>query len=432
MSMEFLFNPRSVALIGSSKMRIEGSMVSPEIFKKISDNLSEFPGELFVADIDSGFELPGADLTIITLPSDRIIEILDKLNTKVVLILSGNFTKEQNLKVSSISKKRGFRVLGPNSVCGVINPEKSLNTTFEIGLNIKSGCISVISQSGGIGATILDLIIHKKIGISKFVWIGNAVDINENDLLEFLIKDEKTKVISLYLESLKDPRKFMDIAKKSRKPIIVLKGGLSKESQKRALTHTDSLSTSSDIYSAAFRQSGVIETESLGELFNYAVIFEKRRDIKNNRIAIISNTGGSSILASDWCYKYGLNMAGFSEVTKKEINRKYPEISLINPLDIIADADGKRYKDIVDVVVKDKNVDAVLIIAQLKSCLLKPEELELLKRIKTLKTVVACAPGAEDFDKVRFFLGDCMPVFSSVKNAVKSIKNLYEFKQMKQ
>jgi acyl-CoA synthetase (NDP forming) len=264
--------------------------------------------------------------------------------------------------------------------------------------------------------------VSNKIGISKFAWVGDMVDVNESEILEYLLRDRETKVIVFYLESIKDPRRFMDLAKRSKKPVIVLKSGVSEESKVRAKTHTDSLSTSQEIYSGAFRQAGIREVDSVRDLFNYALMLERYGKKSIRKVAIVSNTGGSSIIAGDCCHRLGLKLSRFSERTEKEIREKYPRLKTINPLDIRADADGRRFKYVLDVIARDENVDAILVINQLKSCLLNPEELEVLKRVKTGKVIVDCAPGPEDFRKVKFFLRDSLPVYGSVRDAVKVLK----------
>jgi acetyltransferase len=401
-------------------------MVTPEIFRKVYTNLHDFEGHGFLSDIEKLHKYPPCDLTVITLPPEKILEISPGLKTKFLVVLSGGFGSEQRKRLLEISKGK-FRILGPNSVCGIINTENQLNTTFERESKFREGGISVISQSGGVGAAILDYMVSNKIGFSKFAWVGDMIDINECDLLEYLIDDAKTKVVLLYLESLKEPRRFMALAGKSKKPIVALKSGVSEESKERALTHTDSLSTDSEIYSAAFRQSKVIEAQSVRELFNYSLIFERYKERKVKNVAIVSNTGGSSIIAADFCHRLGLGLSKFSEKTKSEIRKNHPRIEVINPLDIRADSDGERYKNILEIIVKDENVDSVLVINQLRSCLLKPEELEVLKRVKTGKVIVDCAPGDEDYRKIRFFLGDTFPMYNSIEDVVKVLKKVSEF-----
>jgi len=421
MSLYKLFRPKSVLLIGSSRLKVPKIMVSPEIFGRVYASLHEFKGHGFLSDIEKSHKYPPADLTIISLPPEKILKIARVLKTRFLLVLSGGFSREQRRELKVISKGK-FRILGPNSVCGLINPKEGINTTFERNLDIPPGKISLISQSGGVGAILLDYLISNKVGISKFIWVGDMIDINECDLLGYLLRDRETEVVLLYLESVKQPRRFMELARHSKKPIIVLKSGISMESKKRARTHTDSLSTSQEVYSGAFKQAGVTEVDNVRDLFNYALISERYRGKKINNVAIISNTGGSSIIASDWCYRLGLRLSKFSEKTKMEIEKKYPRLETINPLDIRADADGERFKNVVDVLVKDGGVDAVLIINQLRSCLLNPEELEVLKGVKTEKVIVDCSPGMGDFKRVKFFLRDSLPVYSSISDAVKVLK----------
>jgi acyl-CoA synthetase (NDP forming) len=425
MNIASFFNPRSILLVGSSKAKETGMMVTPEIFRRVGINLRGFSGKLFVCDTGEKGEFPPCDLAVVTLPPDKILEILPKLKTRCLLILSGGFNSEQRKKLKAFASR--YRILGPNSVCGLLNTQNSLNTTFEGEMKMRPGRISVVSQSGGIGVTMLDYMISNSAGISKFAWIGDAVDVNECDLLEYLAADRQTKVILMYLESIRDPRRFMAVARRSVKPVIILKAGISEASKERALTHTDSLSTDAEIYSAAFRQTGAMEVESVRELFNCGQLFERYERRTMNRIAIVSNTGGSSIVASDFCHKLGLELAQLSEDTRRKIAQKYPRIKVLNPIDMAADADGKRYKFVLDIVAKDRNVDAILIINQLKSCLLKPEELELLKRLKTGKIVVDCAPGDEDYKKVKFFLGDTFPIYSAVEDAVFVLKKAKDY-----
>ncbi|NIO22552.1 MAG: hypothetical protein GTN38_00810 [Candidatus Aenigmarchaeota archaeon] len=421
MSLKGLFEPKSVLLIGSSKSNVSKIMVSPDIFERVCLNLHEFDGHGFLSDIEKSHKYPPADLTVVSLPPENILRVSKDLKTSFLLILSGGFSPDQRRKLKETSKGR-FRILGPGTVCGLINPGIGLNTTFERELEIRQGGISVVSQSGGVGAILLDRMVSNNIGISKFVWVGDMLDLNESDILKYLLEDKRTKVVALYLESIREPRRFMGIAKSSKKPIIILKSGISEESKERALTHTDSLSTSCEIYSGAFKQAGITEVDNVKDLLDYAVILERQGRGRIKNVAIVSNTGGSSIIASDFCHRFGLKLSRFSERTRRGIKKKYPRLEVINPLDIRADADGERFKNIVEVVVRDRNVDGVLIINQLRSCLLRPEELEILKGVKTGKIIVDCAPGSEDFRKVKFFLRDSLPVYDSVRDAVKVLK----------
>lgn len=425
MSIHRLFSPRSVLLLGSSRLREDQILANPRIFMRIAENIEDLGDKGTVLSIENARTFPKADLAVITLPRREVMKILPKLRARFVVILTGGFSDDQKKRMLSIAKRRGFRILGPNSVMGLINTHESLNTTFEEGIEIEPGGISVISQSGGVGATLLDLASHYRLGISKFVWIGDSMDINETEVLEYLIRDRKTKIIMAYIEGLKNPKGFISCAKKSGKPVFVMKGGISDFSKERALSHTGSMSTSSSVYSAAFRQAGIIEKESLGEMFNHCMNLDYHGFPKGNRIAVVSNTGGSAILAADWCSRYGLQLTGFSRRTRERISRRYGNIDAINPLDIIADADGERFRRVLDIVEREKKVDMIILIVQLTSCLLHERELKFLSERRSGKPVIVCAPGASDFERVSFVLKN-VPVLSSVKNAAKAARNLYE------
>ena len=425
MVLDLLFGPRSVLLVGSSKIRESCFMITPEIFERAKANLAKFRGRVSICDIEQTSAFPSSDLTIISLPAEKALSVMPSLKAKFVVVLSGGFDSEQRRRLKAFSKK--FRIIGPNSVCGLLNSSNALNTSFEHAMETKKGGISVISQSGGVGVTLLDYILANKIGFSRFAWVGDMADMNECDLLERMLADSNTKVVLLYLEAIKEPRRFMAIARRARKPIVILKSGVSKESKSRALTHTDSLSTDAEIYSSAFKQVGVIEVESVRELFNCGLIFERYGRRKIGKIAIVSNTGGSSILASDACHRFGMELAELEETTKKAITSKYPKIKIINPVDMAADANGERYKFVLDAVASDKNVDAIIVINQLKSCLLEPDEMDTIKRVKTGKVIIDCAPGQDDYAKIRFFLGDALPTYASIGDAVKALKKLQDY-----
>lgn len=421
-----LFDPKTVLLIGSSKIRESRIMASPGIFGRIRGSMCKFKGHAFMSDIERSHGFPEVDLTLVSLPPRKVLEVSKKLKTRFLVVLSGGFGESELKQLLRIAKGR-FRVLGPNSVCGILNQENGLNTTFEKELEIRGGGISVISQSGGAGAALLDYLSANHLGISKFAWVGDMTDLNECDLLEHMLEDKKTKAVLLYLEALKDPRRFMRIAGESKKPIIALKSGAAEESRKRAETHTHSLSTEPRLYSSAFRQSGVIEVRGLKEMFDCAMLLGRFRRREVGNVAVVSNTGGPSIIAADLCREKGLKLAGFTEKTKEKIMRKCPGLDAINPLDLRADAGGERLKEVMKIIVKDRNVDSVLIVMQLRSCLLEPEETEVLKRVKTGKVVVGCVPGKGDYDKIRFFLRDTLPLYDSIDGAVKALSQLRDY-----
>ncbi len=176
------------------------------------------------------------------------------------------FTYEFSKELTRKMKERQIRFLGPNSVCGIINTDNGLNTTFERGLIPNRGYFSFITQSGGVGASIFDLSISNFTGVAKLVWLGHAWDIDFSDLIEFLSHDKQTRSIGLYIEGIEKGKEFIKTVKKVEKPIVALKSGSSEQGAERALTHTSSLSGSSRIYSSVFKQTGIIEVDSIKEL----------------------------------------------------------------------------------------------------------------------------------------------------------------------
>jgi acetyltransferase len=223
---------------------------------------------------------------------------------------------------------------------GVINTVNGLNTTFERDVMPRKGNISVISQSGGVGACLLDWACYYGIGVSKFAFMGDKVDIDDVDMLRYLSEDEDTKVICLYVEGVEKGRDFIDTAKETvkKKPILALKGGVTREAAKRALSHTASIAGSDVVFNAAFKKAGIIRVEDVEQLLDSAVALSKQPSLSGDNIAIVSNVGGPAILAADSIVKNGLKLATLSEKTRIEIEKRFPGVEAVNPIDMIADA----------------------------------------------------------------------------------------------
>ena len=429
MSLKKLFYPESVCLVGSSGIKERGNLVSPRIFRSISYNLRAFfKGKTTIADLEKTKQIPRTDLLVISLPEEITLKMIDEFDSVFCIILPGNYSHKKILIKDM--KERQIRFLGPNSVCGIINTNNGLNTTFEKALMPSKGNFSIISQSGGVGASLLDLSISNFTGVDKLVWLGNGWDINFPELLRYFAEDKQTKSIGMYIEGIENGKDFIETAKKIKKPKIALKGGLSEQAAKRALSHTSSLVGSSKIYSSVFKQIGIIEVNSMNELYEIGCVLSQNKRMKGNRVAIVSNVGGPSILAADYVIRQGLELAEFSKKTTDTIKKRYPEISAINPLDLIADADAERYESCLKQVLNDKNVDAVLVINMLKSCTLKPEETRVIAKIirKSKKPIVDCVPGLNDWEKVRRVMNrQGVYVFNDLERSVKILRAMYDY-----
>ncbi len=436
-----IFEPRSTVLIGSSKIKEKVGMTSPQLFKSVTYNMRKFfRGKTYVVDVDGEAEHKSVsklkeipELAVIMLPPEHSIKEMEKCaekGVKAIIAITGGYKNHQRKQLLKIKEKYDVRILGPNTIMGVINTANGLNTTFEKNVMPKKGNIAVISQSGGVGACLLDWACFYKIGISKFVFVGDKVDVDDVDLLRYFGKDKQTKVICLYMEGIKKGRQFIEEAQKivKKKPILALKGGITREAALRAKSHTASIAGSDEIFDAAFKKAGIIRVENIEELMDAAIALSKQPPMRGDNVAIVSNVGGPAILAADAVAKNMLRLATLSENTKRKIERLFPGVDATNPIDMIADARAERYEKVLDLVLADKNVNGVLVINMLKSTFFEPKDAEVIPKIAKKhpdKPVVDVPAGGEDFALVYQVLGKTnIPLYNLPEKAVKALKVL--------
>jgi len=441
---ETLFQPKQVILVGSSKIQEKVGMTSPQLFENVVYNMKRyFKGETYVVDIhaEKGFanieEIPAEpQLAVIMLPPKESIEQAKKSakkGVKALVMITGGYKNSQRKKLLGLKEEFGVRILGPNTIMGVINTENGLNTTFERDLMPKKGGIAVISQSGGIGACLLDWACYYKIGVSKFAFMGDKIDINDVDLLQYLNHDPQTKVICLYMEGVKNGREFIATAQQivENKPILVLKGGITAEAAKRAMSHTASITGSDQIFTAALKKAGIIRVETIEELMDAAIALEKQPPLKGENIAVVSNVGGPAIIAADALAKQGLKLAPLSKETKTAIEQRYPGVDATNPIDMIADARAERYRQVLDLVLADPDVNGVMVINMLKSCFFEPKDAKAVAETALrhpYKPVVDVPAGGEDFNLVRNVLAETkIPIYNIPEKAARALKILREY-----
>jgi acetyltransferase len=384
-NLRMLFWPRSIAVIGASNR--EGT-VGRELFANILMNgytgvvypvhltaksilgVKAYPSVLHVPD--------EVDLAVVIVPAVAVPAAMEECGQKSVksaIVISAGFKElgEQGRllerKVKEKADKYNIAMVGPNCF-GMINtdPRVKLNSTFGRVMP-QHGNIAFISQSGALGIAALEFAKARDIGLSKFVSIGNKADVNENDLLSFLKDDDETDVILLYLEDLKDPREFMDLARgitgeaARTKPILAIKSGRTTEGAKAASSHTGALAGSDAAYDAFFEQCGILRVESLSDLFEYAIAFAEQPIPKQNRIAIITNAGGAGIMATDAAIRSGLKLAQLSDETRKTMREGLPaSASVANPVDVLGDSTEERYAFALKHLLADPNVDGVITI----------------------------------------------------------------------
>lgn len=433
---ELIFEAKSIVLIGSSIITEDVGMASPGLFNNVAYNLEKYYKYKFIKmDIEKTTEIPKTELAIIVLPPEESITwAASAMQSKVqaIIQITGGFSTEQKKRYLKLAMDYHVRVLGPNTIMGIVNPDIGLNTTFETDLMPKEGKISVLSQSGGVGAALLDWATFYRIGIGKFIFMGDKMDIDDINILEYLAIDPKTEVIAIYIEGLKDGRRFVKLAREisKNKPIVILKGGITKESAQRALSHTGSIAGSDDIFDAAFKEGGVIRVGTIEELFNAALALAKQPPMKGTRVAVVSNVGGPAILAADALVREGLELAYLTEESKNRIKERYPAVDVMNPIDMIADARAQRFEFILEHVLNDPNVDGVMVINMLKSCFFEPEDAKILPKIanKFDKPIVDVPAGAEDFQQVTDILIDSsIPTYDLPDKAAKALKVLYTY-----
>ena len=374
MSLDFFFYPSSVAIFGSFRK----GAIAYEILRNIVEG--GFEGKIVPVNPKGGtVELGGkaltikpkldepVDVAIIAVPAKIVPSLVEEIGPLIrgAVVISAGFSEvgndELERELVEKARKHGVRLIGPNCA-GIFGVHGKFFGSFEV--RVKSGGLALISQSGAFGGAALAMGNEEGIGFSAFVSYGNASDLNESDFLEYFADDENTKAIALYIEGVKDGRRFLKALRyaSEKKPVIVLKAGKSASGAKAAASHTGSLAGSYKIYKAAFRQAGAIEVEEMEELFDAAKAFEMYSRA-GKRVAVITNSGGPGVLATDKLERLGLEMAKLSEKTLEKLRSFLPEqCSVRNPVDLIADADYERYRRTIETVCRDENVDSLLVI----------------------------------------------------------------------
>ncbi len=380
-SLKYIFEPKSVAVIGASATI---DTVGNAIFSNILQ--SNFQGSVYPVNPkynnimsvraykDVNSIIDAIDLAVVCVPSKETVKVIKQCAEKgikgIVLITAGfkeigDEGKILEDEIIAIANKNDIALIGPN-VLGIINTQKeiSLNANFALKMP-RAGNVAIISQSGAIGVAALDYAHQHDLGISKFVSIGNKAVIDESDILEYLIDDDATKIITMYAEDIGHPAKFFEMANKAnakQKPIIIIKTGRSVRGAIATHSHTGALSSSDTAYDALFAQCGVIRVETLAQLFEYATGFTCSVKPKGNRIVVVTNGGGMGVIATDAAERNGLQMTTFEPATLQALKKALPPTANIhNPVDIIGDADAQRLNDALSIIKKDKNVDTIIV-----------------------------------------------------------------------
>jgi len=436
-----LFSPESVALIGAAHTEIKlGGVVLKNLLKlrgKVYPVNPKYDTLMGLRSYHTAKEIPVAiDLAIIMRPAPEVPEILRELGSraKSAIVVSSGFAEvgEESLQaeVKRIGRELGMRLLGPNCM-GIFNPARRLDTFFispERMKRPKRGNVAILSQSGAIMASLFEALRASHIGLSKAVGYGNALDIDESDLYEYLCDDEETDVVVSYIESLGDGRRFVEKAKELsvKKSLVILKSGKGESGSAAAYSHTGRLAGRHEVFQSILRQFGIMEAGDFDGMMDAAKALSYQRPSIGNRVCIITNGGGSGVLAADECMRQGLDVPRSGEEKLARLKNMFPHFYVLNnPFDLTAQVRDEDYLTVLDEV-KDE-YDAFLVIA-LPNVLGITERLaELMKDFKgrTQKPIVFHIPGDGISKRIITHLEKTqIPVFPSPERAVKGMRAL--------
>jgi acetyl coenzyme A synthetase (ADP forming)-like protein len=445
--LETFFKPKSIAVVGASKdstkighAALKNILISNYECKLYPINLKE-KEILGIKCYQKLADVPGKiDLVLVSVPAKIVPQIMRECARKKVenvIIISSGFSEAGNYEledeVKQIVENSKMRVLGPNTM-GYKNASDGLDASFVFGVPRK-GNLALVSQSGALGIGMIYLANKEFVGISKIIGVGNKLDIDDDDLIDYFSQDPETNVIGLYIEGIKDGRAFMDSIKSCNKPVLVVKAGRSNAGARATASHTGSMAGSDKIYSAAIKQAGGIRCRDIVELFDMARALAGQPPAKGNRIGIITNGGGLGILLTDACEANGLTIPKLSPKTYKKIDKILPDlVKPNNPVDLVADAGFYRYETCTKALLEDSNIDGI-IIASVHGGYARPREFTgaILKMIRERKLhethkkpILGTWVGGKEFEDLVLDLKSAgVPIYPSSWRTARSMFGLY-------
>lgn len=379
--LEAFFDPKSVAVIGAStspeklgyavlENLVNGGYAEVGKIFPINPKADEILGQkAYPTVLDVPDEI---DLAVIVIPYPYVPAVLEECGKKKipgVVVISAGFREagmeglERELELVEIAKKYQFRLIGPNCL-GIIDTFTPINASFSAGTP-PQGPMAFMSQSGALGTAILDWAQAGRLGLAKFVSLGNKADVSEIDLLKAWADDVDTNVILMYSEGLPNGQEFIKVARRvtKKKPVVAIKSGVTKAGSRAVSSHTGSLAGSEQAYQAAFRQAGVLRATDMASMFDMALALGYQPLLKGDRIVIVTNAGGPGILATDAIERSGMRLARLEVKSIQALEKFLPDAaSAANPVDVLGDARSDRYRFALDIVSKDPNVDGIMVV----------------------------------------------------------------------
>ena len=414
-NLDRLLRPRSVVLIGATdRPGSVGAQVLDNLLHggfqgpiwTVNPNRSTVAGLRCYPDVGTLPETP--DLAVVCTPPPAVapaVAALADRGTKAVVILTAGLDREilsdgrtVRQAVLDAARPKLLRILGPNCV-GLLVPDVGLNASFAH-VPAEAGGIAFVSQSGALCTVVLDWARSRSIGFSHFISLGDSIDVDFGDVIDYLAGDPRTRSIMLYVESVKQARKFLSASRAAarNKPIVAIKVGRSAEGARAATTHTGALAGNDDVFSAAFRRAGIVRVEGIEELFEAVETLARLKPPMGDRLAILTNGGGPGVIAVDALIGRGGCLAELSPGSMKRLDEFLPATwSRGNPIDIIGDADQERFARALKVLLDDPGVDAVL-------SLYAPTAI--VSALDTARAVIATAAGSPKPQLVSWLGGD--------------------------
>jgi acetyl coenzyme A synthetase (ADP forming)-like protein len=437
-----------VVVIGASE---KPSSVGRVVLENILD--SGYPGKIFAVNpsysqvfdltcYPSMSDIPETpDLAVIIIPAVGVRGVLEECGTKgtrAAAIISAGFKESgregyrREIELRETARNHGIRVMGPNCL-GLADTFTPMNATFATKTPLP-GKVAFMSQSGALCTAVLGWSAENHLGFSRFISLGNKMDLNESDFLESLGKHDDTKVIAAYLEGVSEGERFLEVTSRvtKSKPVIIFKAGVTEAGARAVSSHTGTLAGSERAYSAAFDKVGVLRAEKVEQLFMLAQGFASQPTPKGPNVAVITNAGGPGIITSDALETSGLNLASLAKETTAMLRESLPEAaSIYNPVDVLGDAGADRYQVAITGVLQDPGVDAMLVI-------LTPQAMtEISKTAAVLsqcanqmdKTIFAVFMGGRDVSEAEAILREAgIPNFRFPEEAVSTLRGMFQYK----
>ncbi|MBN1904603.1 MAG: acetate--CoA ligase family protein [Deltaproteobacteria bacterium] len=439
---KYLFEPGSIAVIGASQ---DKKKIGYSVFNNIISG--GYKGRVYAISPKGGF-IDGhqvytdildikeeVDCASIVIPANLVVNAIKKCaekKVKYVQIISSGFSEigndREEKEIAEIAKKVGMRVVGPN-MFGLYSSSVSLNCTFSAS-KVIPGHVAILTQSGALGIAMIGKTAVSGIGLSSIISIGNKCDVDESDLLEYIIDHDDTKVILIYMEGVKKGERLISSLRRAviKKPVIVIKSGRSERGARAAASHTGSLAGSDEIFDAIMKQCGVVRAESVEEAFNWCKFFSSSPAPRGYNSVIITNGGGIGVLATDACEKYGVELCDDQPLLQKIFDPVTPSFgSTKNPVDITGGAAAADYESALSAAAESKEIDSTIALycetatfdsANLESMLVSTH----LKHMKAGKPVTYALVGGDQVEStIASLKTTSIPLFNEVQQAVSCI-----------